>query len=170
MVERELVLTSIHTAWHACMHMHKNIHIQAHTHIHTQCINKAFKGMTSPTSDFICLLGQDYLHFSDPLPHLPSVLLLLGGHSLPEAFTAVAGQNGSLVSDIKFSAESLLRAGVTNGFYLLLENEALSHLPAHKTLSTESCRAQPQEQGTEICPEAPSVSVCIYVAPSSCIC
>lgn len=89
--------------------------------------------MTSPTSDFICLLGQDYLHFSDPLPHLPSVLLLLGEHSLPEAFAALAGQNGSLASDIKFSAESLLRAGVTNGFYLLLENEALSHPPAHKS-------------------------------------
>jgi hypothetical protein len=38
-----------------------------------------------------------------------------------------------LVSDIKFSAESLLGAGVTNGFYLLLENESLSHPPAHKS-------------------------------------
>lgn len=53
---------------------------------------------------------------------------------MPEAFSAIAGQKGSLVSDIKFSAESPLRAGVTNGFYLLLKNEAPSHRLLTKAL------------------------------------
>lgn len=77
------------------------------------------------------------------------------------------GQNGSLVSDINFCAETPVGAGVTNGFYLLLENTALSHPPAHCTHKpfSPSRRAQPREQGTESCPAAPSVPASIYVGP-----
>jgi hypothetical protein len=75
------------------------------------------------------------------------------------------GQNASLASDINFCAENPLGAGVTNGFYLLLENTALPHPPVHTSPVPPSCTAQPRERGTESWPEAPSVSASIHVGP-----
>lgn len=45
-------------------------------------------------------------------------------------FSTAVGQNASLASDINSCAENPFGAGVTNGFYLLLENTAVSH-PLH---------------------------------------
>ena len=42
-------------------------------------------------------------------------------------FPAAVGQNASLAPDINFCAENPVGAGVTNGFYLLLENTAPPH-------------------------------------------
>lgn len=86
-----------------------------------------FSSVSLPCQASLCL--------SDLPP--PSFLLSLPplrGHGEWEAspcFPAMVGQNASLVSDINFCAENPVGAGVTNGFYLLLENTALSHPPAH---------------------------------------
>lgn len=74
------------------------------------------------------------------------------------------GQNASLASDINFCAENPVGAGVTNGFYLLLESTALSY-PTPYTLHTQalfpSCKAQPREQGTEL----PHGTICFCQHP-----
>lgn len=79
---------------------------------------------------------------------------------------AAVGHNASLVSDINFCAENPVGAGVTNGFYLLLENTALSHPPAHCTHKPFFRLAEPNPGSREqSCPAAPSVSASIYVGP-----
>lgn len=60
-------------------------------------------------------------------------------------FSAAVGQNASLAPDINFCAENPVGAGVTNGFYLLLENTAPPHPCTRHTQALVSILQSPTQ-------------------------
>ena len=58
---------------------------------------------------------------------------------------AAVGQNASLAPDINFCAENPVGAGVTNGFYLLLENTAPPHPCTRHTQALVSILQSPTQ-------------------------
>lgn len=154
--------SDLHTYSMASEHMH------ACSHAHT-FINKAFKGMTSPTSHFICLLDQNSWHVSDPPPPSsfcpPSSWRAQPARGFP--LLPCHGRTECLIGFRHYvfcwkPAQSWCDKWILPA---AREWRSLSHPPAHKSPIPQSCSAQPWEQGTEICPEAPSASVGIYAGP-----